>query len=63
MTTEAATVKQSHPESPWFPQLREGPFRPPAAYGQWREEDDWCRAAAEIDGFERYLGETVRHRP
>lgn len=31
MTTETA-------RGPWFPQLRDDPFRPPAAYEQWREE-------------------------
>ena len=39
MTTEAATVEQSHTEGPWR------------------------RAEAETDRVERYLGETVRHRP
>lgn len=38
MTAELPTVDEAHPDEPWFPQLRDDPFRPPAAYEQWREE-------------------------
>ncbi|WP_166875320.1 cytochrome P450 [Salinibacterium sp. ZJ450] len=38
MTTETATPDGAQTDAPWFPQLRDNPFRPPAAYEQWREQ-------------------------
>ncbi|WP_173922413.1 cytochrome P450 [Agromyces sp. Marseille-P2726] len=38
MTTDAAIIDGTHTEAPWFPQLRDDPFRPPAAYERWREQ-------------------------
>jgi pentalenic acid synthase len=38
MTTETAPPEDSDTDGRWFPQLRDDPFRPPAAYEQWREE-------------------------
>jgi cytochrome P450 len=38
MSTETVSDEASHTGSPWFPQLRDDPFRPPAAYERWREE-------------------------
>lgn len=38
MPTEVPTVDEAHTDLPWFPQLRDDPFRPPAAYEQWREQ-------------------------
>lgn len=49
MTTEAMAVEEASTDGRWFPQLRDDPFRPPAAYEQWREEAPVVRAELHSD--------------
>lgn len=49
MTTEAAAVSETREDAPWFPQLRDGPFRPPVEYERWRERAPLVEAELHSD--------------
>ncbi|MDR5701576.1 cytochrome P450 [Agromyces aerolatus] len=49
MTTEAALADSPRSDTPWFPQLRDEPFRPPEPYERWREQAPLVEAELHSD--------------